>query len=345
MRNYGISYDTGITVGGDCTRKRFDDAVVQRELRVIADDLHATAVRVTGDDPQRLARAGEHALAAGLELWFSPVPVNLEPGALPGYLARCAREAERLRRAHEGRVVAVLGCEISLWCAGFFPGDGVPGRIATVTDPDLQRKPDVMAALARGLERARQSHRDIARAARQEFAGPVTYAAGPWEAVDWELFDLVSVDAYRDAGNAAGYREALRSCRRFGKPVAVTEFGCCTYRGAAGRGGMGWMIIDEKADPPVIPGTYQRDEQEQARHLRDMLAIYEAEDIDSAFWFTFAGFEQPRHYTDPHRDLDLASYGAVAVLEHGRGTTYPDMAWEPKQVFGALADAYARARP
>jgi glycosyl hydrolase family 113 len=345
MRNYGINYDTGITADGDSTRKRFEDAVVRRELQIIATDLHATAVRVTGDDPQRLARAGQHALAAGLELWFSPVPVNLQPGALPGYLARCASEAERLRRAHEGRVVLVAGCEISLWCAGFLPGgDSVAGRIATVTDPDLPRKPDVMAALASGLERATQTTRDIVRAAREKFAGPVTYAAAPWETVGWDLFDLVSVDAYRDADNAAGYQDALHAYRRFGKPVAVTEFGCCTYRGAAGRGGMGWMIVDENADPPVIPGTYERDEHEQVRHLHDMLAIYENEDIDSAFWHTFAGFEYPRHHTDPHRDLDLASYGVVAVLDHGRGTTYPDMAWEPKQVFGALAAAYARAR-
>lgn len=346
MRNYGIAYDTGLTAEGDCTRKRFEDAVVRRELRVIASDLHATAVRVTGDDPQRLTRAGEHALAAGLELWFSPVPINLEPGALPGYFSRLAREAERLRRAHEGRVVLVLGCEISLWCAGFMPGgDGVLGRIAAVTDPDLRRKPDVMAALGSGLERARHTLRDIVRAARETFAGPITYAAGPWETVDWELFDLVSVDAYRDADNAARYRDELRAYRRFGKPVAVTEFGCGTYRGAADRGGMGWMIIDEKSDPPVIPGTYERDEEEQVRHLHDMLAVYEAEGIDSAFWFTFAGFELPRHPTDPHRDLDLASYGVVAVLEHEHGTTYPDMAWEPKQVFAALAAAYARARP
>jgi hypothetical protein len=346
MRNYGISYDTGITADGDCTRKQFDDAIVRRELQIIATDLHATAVRVTGDDPQRLARAGEQALATGLELWFSPVPVNLEPAALPGYLARFAREAERLRRAHEGRVVLVAGCEISLWCAGFFPGgDSVSGRIATVTDPDLQRKPEVMAALASGLELAGHTLQDIVRVSRQEFAGPVTYAAAPWETVDWELFDLVSVDAYRDAGNAVGYRDELRAYRRFGKPVAVTEFGCCTYRGAADRGGMGWMIVDEKSDPPVIPGNYQRDEEEQVRHLHDMLAIYEAEGIDSAFWFTFAGFEQPRHHTDPHCDLDLASYGVVAVLDHERGTAYPDMAWEPKQVFGELAAAYARARP
>ncbi|HEX7161533.1 MAG TPA: hypothetical protein VF223_09910 [Trebonia sp.] len=346
MRNYGINYDTGLTADGDSTRTSFDDAVVRRELRIIASDLHATAVRVTGDDPQRLARAGEHALAAGLELWFSPVPINLEPDALPGYFSRFAREAERLRRSHEGRVVLVLGCEISLWCAGFFPGgDSVLGRIAAVTDPDLQRKPDTMAALASGLERARHTHRDNVRAAREQFAGPVTYAAAPWETVDWDLFDMVSVDAYRDADNTAGYRDAIRAYRRFGKPVAVTEFGCCTYRGAAGRGGMGWMIVDEKSDPPVIPGTYERDEEEQVRHLHDMLAIYEAEDIDSAFWFTFAGFEQPRHHTDPHRDLDLASYGVVAALERARGTTYPDMAWEPKQVFGALAAAYARAQP
>jgi hypothetical protein len=65
----------------------------------------------------------------------------------------------------------------------------------------------------------------------------------------------------------------------------------------------------------------------------------------TAFWFTFAGFEQPRHRTNAHRDLDLASYGVVAVLEHERGTSYPDMTWEPKQAFGALAAAYARARP
>jgi hypothetical protein len=346
MRNYGICYDTGITADGDCTRKHFDDAVVQRELQIIASDLHATAVRVVGDDPQRLARAGEHALAAGLELWFSPVPVNLQPGALPGYLAGCASEAERLRRAHEGRVVLVAGCEISLWCAGFFPGgDSVSGRIATVTDPDLHRKPDTTAALASGLQRARHTIRDNVGAAREKFAGSLTYAAAPWETVDWDLFDLVSVDAYRDADNAVGYRDALRAYRRFGKPVAVTEFGCCTYRGAADRGGMGWMITDENSDPPVIPGNYQRDEEEQVRHLHDMLTIYEAEDIDSAFWNTFAGYEQPRHHTDPHRDLDLASYGVVAVLDHGRGTTYPDMAWKPKQVFGALAAAYARARP
>ena len=45
-----------------------------------------------------------------------------------------------------------------------------------------------------------------------------------------------------------------------------------------------------------------------------------------------------------HHDLDLASHGLVAVLDQARGSSYPDMAREPKQAFGALAAAYARAR-
>ena len=36
----------------------------------------------------------------------------------------------------------------------------------------------------------------------------------------------------------------------------------------------------------------------------------------------------------------MASYGVVKVLGDRRGHTYPDMAWEPKAAFTALADYY-----
>jgi hypothetical protein len=39
---------------------------------------------------------------------------------------------------------------------------------------------------------------------------------------------------------------------------------------------------------------------------------------------------------------DLASYGVVKVLEGRMGDTYPDLAWEPKAAFTALADHYRR---
>ena len=58
--------------------------------------------------------------------------------------------------------------------------------------------------------------------------------------------------------------------------------------------------------------------------------------MDSAFWFSFAGFGMPWH-DDPRRDMDLASYGVVAILDDN-GTN-----WRPKESFHALAAAYGKA--
>jgi hypothetical protein len=55
------------------------------------------------------------------------------------------------------------------WCAGFLPGDSALDRIAAVTDPALH-KPDTMAALASGLERACPGGVASARASDQRAA-------------------------------------------------------------------------------------------------------------------------------------------------------------------------------
>src|SRR5262249_52943001 len=72
MRVSGITYDTGFINAGTSTRELFDPAVVKRELCIIRDDLHCTAVRITGGDPDRLKAAATFAAAAGLEVWLSP---------------------------------------------------------------------------------------------------------------------------------------------------------------------------------------------------------------------------------------------------------------------------------
>lgn len=53
----------------------------------------------------------------------------------------------------------------------------------------------------------------------------------------------------------------------------------------------------------------------------------------------FGRYDLP-HRRDPRLDLDMASAGVVKVLEGRLGHTYPDMAWEPKAAFTALADHY-----
>ena len=67
--------------------------------------------------------------------------------------------------------------------------------------------------------------------------------------------------------------------------------------------------------------------------------MFDAAGVDSAFVNTFARYDLP-HRDDPGRDLDMASYGVVKVLEGRPGRGYPGMPWEPKAAFAALADWY-----
>jgi hypothetical protein len=181
------------------------------------------------------------------------------------------------------------------------------------------------------------------RVVRERFGGKVSYASLPFERVDWTPFDIVSTDAgYRSAETADRFAESVRALVAQGKPVAITEFGCCTYKGAADRAAHGPDIVEWDAatvTPLRLDGDYVRDEDEQAAYLRELLEVFAAEGVDSAFVYTFAGYDLP-HRDHPRLDLDLASAGVVKVLEGRRGRTYPDMAWEPKAAFAALADAY-----
>src|SRR5712692_4146252 len=82
MRGNGITYDTGFFVAGGSTHEPFSAGRVKRDLGVIRDDLHCTAVRVTGGDPNRLELAATHAADLGLEVWFSPFTCGLTTDAL-----------------------------------------------------------------------------------------------------------------------------------------------------------------------------------------------------------------------------------------------------------------------
>ncbi|TCC63125.1 hypothetical protein E0H73_11680 [Kribbella pittospori] len=336
MRPLGVNYDTGLQYDGRSTRRRFDAGTVRDELRTIADDLHAPAVRVSGNDPDRLTIAGEAALDAGLDLWFSPVPMDLEPDEFIAFLSDCARRAETLRTSGRGDVVLVLGCELSVFCKGFVPGETSGERLATMADPATWTDQAKLAQLYEGLARWGDVQQRLVAAARAEFGGRITYAAGMWEDVNWELFDIVSIDAYRDQQNAATFHDELVARQKWGKPVAITEFGCCAYRGAAARGGSGWMIVDRSVDPPAINGHYERDEGEQVEYLLELVEEFDRIELAAAFWFSFAGYELPHRPGDPAHDLDLSSYGLVA--------TDGDGGWRPKRVFGALADLNGNRR-
>jgi hypothetical protein len=318
------------------SREPFDIEIVTRELHIIRDDLHCNAVRVTGGDPERLEIAARIAAEAGLEVWFSPFTCDLTYAEMLDLLANCAERAERLRR-QGAEVVLVVGAEISLLNKGFLPGDTIGERMELLAD-----LPRLRALIVEIPARVNNFLGKAVAVVRERFGGRITYAAIPFEGVDWTPFDIISIDMYRSVEVADRYAAGIRSLVAQGKPVAITEFGSGTYKGAADKGARGGEIVEWDKDAVRalrLDDEYIRDEEEQARYVRELLEIFTAEGVDSAFVFTLVLYQLP-HRREPRDDLDMASYGIVKVYEDRFGATYPDMTWEPKTAFAVLADYY-----
>ncbi|WP_373323972.1 hypothetical protein [Dictyobacter formicarum] len=335
MRAKGIGYDTGFSSDG-VTRRPFDHEVVRRELQIIRDDLHCTAVRLFGDDLDRLEFAARYAADLGLEVWLSPFTYQFGPEEMLNLLADGAERAERIR-CQGAEVVFVTGAELSLFNIGFLRGNSFEER----TSPLLRREPGIRELLAGVPARINDFLTRAVTVVRERFGGKVTYASIPFEGVDWTLFDIISVDLHRSKEAAHVYQQSVRALVAQGKPVAITEVGCTTHRGAADNGarGGGEMIVYDGSTPVRLNGDYIRDEQEQAIYLRELLDVFTAEGVDAAFVCTFVCYGWP-HHSNPREDFDMASWGVVKVLENRSGDTYPDMPWEPKAAFTALADFY-----
>ncbi|SEU26426.1 hypothetical protein [Nonomuraea wenchangensis] len=341
MRAKGISYETGFLHKGKLSRREFDHDMVRRELRIIRDDLHCTAVRVIGGDPDRLEFAATCAAELGLEVWFSPYPLELTTAECLKLFADCAERAERVRR-RGAEVVFVTGAELSLMNPGFLPGGSLRERLDGLLGGE-----DLPQRVAEVSIRVNDFLGEAVTLVRERFGGRVTYASIPLERVDWTPFDFVSVDLYRSAEVADRFEDGVRALVAQGRPVAVTEFGAAGYRGAGDLGATALEAVeyDDERGPIRLRGTYERDEPGQAAYVRELLEVFDAAGVDSAFVFILALYDHVhRPDGDPRDDLDLASYGIVKVLADGRGTTYPDLPWEPKEAFAAVAAHYG-ARP
>ncbi len=190
---------------------------------------------------------------------------------------------------------------------------------------------------------------------REVFHGKITYASLLWESVDWNFFDYVAVDHYRAERIKDQYAKMLKPAFEFGKPVVVTEFGMPTYQGAELNGaGLGGNIIDNKSQffhslpilgrfiRPKLMGNHKRDEGLQARELLDQLSVLDKAGVYGAFVSVFVSQIHPFD-ENPRYDLDMASMSLVKTYSSGRhGVTFPDMNWEPKESFRAVADYYMK---
>lgn len=335
MKTRGVDYDLGNSyAGGISTRPTFDQAIVKREIEIIKNDLHCNAIRLNGKDIQRLTFAGEWALDQGLQVWFLPKYVDATEQATLPYLAKFAQAAEKLRQRSPD-VIFIVGCEFTLFLNGILEGANILERIGNQANWERIRRGEHNKPLNDFLAKA-------VTAIRQHFHGPLTYASIPIEQVDWSMFDIVGLDHYREARNKHMYRETLERYFSYGKPVVITELGCCTYRGAEDKGARGWQVVDMNANPPHIIGNLVRDEAAQAKELLDLLQIVDSTNAQGAFVYTFVT-PADTYNENPKYDFDMANYGLVKSYANKMGTTYRHMPWDPKESFHAVADYYAKA--
>jgi hypothetical protein len=129
-------------------------------------------------------------------------------------------------------------------------------------------------------------------------------------AVTQGCFDYAGLNLYPDQSSPAWLDRLLESTLAHGKPLLVSETGCCTYRGAERAGGMGGAIIDSTKQPLQLDGEYERDERLQARELIETLELPEARGVDGVFVMTFVS-PALTHDRDSRFDLDVASYSLV----------------------------------
>jgi hypothetical protein len=344
MERKGICYDVGREMYGNW-RPDFHPDIIHRELQIIQNDLHCNAIRICGKDISRLMLAADDALKQGFEVWLSPELWNQSPAATLSYTVKAAEAAERLREKYPGKLVLSVGSELTLFMKGIIAGGNLWSRLRNAFSGDFVRS-------GKHNQPLNEYILDVTTAARKVYRGPITYASLIFERVNWELFDFVGVDHYRAAKTRDRYAEMLRPLLAIGKPVVVMELGCCTYQGAEAAGGQAFNIIDIKSlilhqipligrfVRPRLKGHYVRDEALQASEVTESLTALDQAGINGAFVFTFVFPTNPYH-DEPLYDLDMASYSLVKSYSDGmRGATYPDMPWEPKKSFQAVADYY-----
>ncbi|KAL4746138.1 hypothetical protein BDW72DRAFT_210717 [Aspergillus terricola var. indicus] len=285
MKYRGVVYDVGLNFSGTgFSVEPFNPALVEYDIKTIADVLHANAVRIEGEEITRLEIAARSAHLRGLKVFFNPWKMNATIDETRAYFEEAARTAERLRNEGNDLVFAAV-CEYTIFRKGVFPGGSFNDRVMFLglQFPSRHIIEDIPQALRDKSAELNDVLRSFAEVIRSQFGGQITYSAGSWEVVDWDIFDVVGIDYYR-RGEAADKYVSCVDRYRVGKPLAVLEVGCCAYEGAAERGEADGTCILKN---DIVP---TRSEKEQADYVGTQLELLKNAGVDAAFIYLFSPF-------------------------------------------------------
>lgn len=342
---FGIVYDVGLQfTPGNFSVTDFNLDLVKYDMSVISKILHANAVRIEGEDINRLVETSKIAHDYEMKVFFNPWIMNVGEKETVAYMIEAAKAAEELR-LQGFDLIFVAGCEYSLFNNGIFEGTSIMERLDSFISLAKEKseliKTDI---LQKKNEKLNKILSNISNAVRLNFKGDVTYSSGTWETVDWNFFDIVGVDYYRYTQTDEEYINGVKNYLKYNKPVIVMEVGCCTYIGAAKRGGGGFTIL--KGNNPDGTGIYEggkppvRSEKEQADYIQSQINLLKKSDVDGVFIFEFSMPATP--YREQGFDADLTSFAVVKTYPNDdlRSQNLPP--WEPKEAFYVIADEYRK---
>lgn len=332
MKYKGITYDIGTEYSPNIlSRDNLTQNIITSDIEVIKNNLNCNSIRIYGKDSTILLLTAEIALQKGLNVWLSPRLINESSENTIIYLKNLAREFELLRLKYpDQELIFIIGAEITIDMKGFVKGNTIQERILTLL------KPLFFIKNALGINPEYQISFDkflinTVSLVRKEFSGKITYSSAMWEKVDWLIFDIVSINLYKASFNKSHFVKTLKKMISKGKPVVITEFGCCSYNGAENKGPAGHTVLDSSKNPPSYKETCIRNEKVQSDYLIDLLQTYEKEKAAGTFVFDF--YSQKLTYSsNPDYDYDMASYGITKSLGNN--------IWEPKESFFKIADYY-----
>jgi hypothetical protein len=331
VRYRGVCYTVS---AGEIPATAWSAERMRTDVRAIRTGLRANSIKVTGDGVERLTATAEAAVGHGLQVRSEPTLGDQPERDILEHLAEVGRHAEELRR-HGADVELSVGCECYLFVPGIVPGADSVERVTNLGSGNFDPV-QVQRGIAEFLERAAATGRAV-------FRGPLSYAAAQGDEVDWDLFDVVGLDYYANHRRRADHVRELRGYLKHGKPLAIAEFGSCTYEGAPDAGGMGWNLVDYTASPPRISRPLRRSERTQADYLTGVFDVVAELGLRSAHAFEFVTPDAPHRPGDPSHDLDLVSYGIVKPIQDRPDDPSSPWHWEPKAAFHALARRYADA--
>lgn len=332
MKYKGITYDVGTEYSPNVlTRDNLNVDMVKSDMDAIKNKLNCNSVRIYGKEPERLILAAEIALQYGLNVWLSPRLISGNIENTLSYLKHIASEFELLKSKYPNQeLVFIIGGELSIDMNCFVPGDTIHERIAKLAKPLFFIK-NAIGIKPKYQKSFDQFIKDAVTLVKNEFSGKVTYASAMWEKIDWSGFDFVSMNLYKASFNKSFYNQTLKKLVLKGKPVIITEFGCCSYDGADQKGPTGYFVLDFSKTPPVFKEKCVRNEKVQADYIIDLLQTYDREKVAGAFIFDF--YSQGLTYSNnPDNDYDMVSFGITKSL----GT----INWEPKESFYKIAEYY-----